>query len=99
MRSIHFAIFLVSALLAAGCSSTGWKSENIPLPRSTPFDSNQLARQAFLDGFERGYRSEKMGGPSSVELITGPFAEARRQGFNAGVLRARSDAGTPGPAR
>lgn len=76
----------------SGCASTGWNADAVPLPRSTPFDSNQFARNAYLDGFGSGYRAQSSGSAQGVELISGPYAEARRQGFRAGVAHAQAEA-------
>jgi hypothetical protein len=76
--------------LLTGCASSGWKSEAIPFPRSTPFDRDQFTRRAFLDGFERGYRAEMAGGPVSVESLSGPYLDAQKQGFYTGAAEARA---------
>ena len=76
---------------ASGCATADWQAENIPLPRSTPFDSNHFARDAFLEGFRQGYRAQTWGGPATVETVNGPYVGARRQGFYAGAAQARSE--------
>jgi hypothetical protein len=83
-------LFLVFTLLV-GCASGPWKAENIPFPRTTPFDSNGFARTAYLDGFERGYRAEMSGESASADLLTGPHGDTKRQGFHAGVAHARAE--------
>jgi hypothetical protein len=84
------------ALLLSGCASQeGWRSENIPYPRSTPYDANEFSRTAYLDGFGRGYHAESSGGGGDVEMLSGPHSDARRRGFYAGMAQARADkAGT-----
>jgi hypothetical protein len=84
-------LIFLGVLLGVGCATGEWQAENIPAPRATPFDSNQLARNAYIEGFRQGYRAQSSGGPAAVEMLTGPFVEARRQGFYAGAAQARSE--------
>jgi hypothetical protein len=83
--------FCLTLLVAASCTTGEWKAENVPAPRATPFDANQFARNAYLEGFRHGYRAQRSGGPPTVEMLTGPHLEARRQGFYAGAAQARAE--------
>ena len=88
-KQISVVLILTFALL--GCASnSGWQSGNTPLPKSTPFDSNQLERAAYLDGFRNGYRAQTSGASLGVELESGPYLHARQLGFQAGVAHARA---------
>jgi hypothetical protein len=89
MKSFKILFFAAILATAVGCSSSGLRTQQTPLPRSTPFDANQFARTAFLDGFEKGYRTEMAGGPASVESLSGPYLDIQKQGFHAGVTEAR----------
>src|SRR5687768_7047949 len=73
-----------------GCASSGWQANDVPGPRSTPFDSHQLARNAYLEGYRSGYRAQISGQSMGIELAGGPYLYARRQGFQAGVAHARA---------
>lgn len=88
LRPVALSLLLLGA---AGCATNDWQAEDIPYPRTTPFDASQFARAAFLDGFGRGYSSAKSGGGTTVEMLTGPFTHARRQGFFAGSAQARAE--------
>jgi hypothetical protein len=90
MRFLMLVLF-VSVLLGTGCATGQWQAEKIPAPSSTPFDSNQFARNAYLEGFRHGYRAQTSGGPASVETIGGPYVEARRLGFYAGAAHGRAE--------
>lgn len=88
----NWLIVLMLALAAAGCTTTSeWQAEDIPYPRTTPFDSNEFARTAYLDGFRSGYRSVASGGSRSIDLLTEPNVEARRLGYYAGAAQARAE--------
>ncbi|HEV8542916.1 MAG TPA: hypothetical protein VGR78_11035 [Verrucomicrobiae bacterium] len=93
MNSLKNVLFcLILAVAAAGCASTtGWQAENVPFPRTTPFDSNEFARAAYLDGFERGYRDELSGVQANIEMLNGNYSYAQRQGFYAGAAQARAE--------
>ena len=78
-------------VLAGGCATGDWQADNVPVPNTTPYDGNQLVRQAYLDGFRQGYRAQKSTGLQTVETVGGPNAEARRRGFYAGAAQARSE--------
>jgi hypothetical protein len=80
---------ILLALLAACASDSKWQAEQIPYPRSTPFDRNQFARQAFLDGFRTGYRAQTHQGPQAVDVLGPPYLQARQLGYYAGVAEAR----------
>lgn len=84
-------ILTALSLLFVGCATGEWQASDVPLPTTTPYDSNQMVRAAFLDGFRHGYHAQKDGGPASVELVTGPYVHAREQGFYAGAAQARAD--------
>jgi hypothetical protein len=75
--------------LGGGCTSGKWQAEQIPVPRSTPFDANQMARNAFLDGYREGYRAQK-NNSQGVALVSGPYREAKLAGFRAGAAEARA---------
>ena len=85
------ALILAGAAVWNGCATSGWQAEEIPYPRSTPFDSDEFARTAYLDGFRSGYRAELAGDPTMVDMFTGPYPRARRMGFLAGVSFARGE--------
>jgi hypothetical protein len=92
MNALKNLLFCLILAAAAGCASTtGWQAENVPFPRATPFDSNELARTAYLDGFERGYRDELSGVHANIEMLTGNYSYAQRQGFYAGAAQARAE--------
>ena len=78
------------AALFLGCASNQWRADDVPYPQTTPFDSNQFARTTYLDGFAQGYRSAMGGSPVNVDMLTGPYAGARRAGFYAGEAHARA---------
>jgi hypothetical protein len=78
-------------LLSACSSDSKWHAEQIPYPRSTPFDRNQFARQAFLDGFRVGYRAEMHQGPQAVDVLSPPYLQARQLGYRAGAAQARQE--------
>lgn len=80
----------IGILATNGCASSGWQSDDTPLPASTPFDSNQMARAAYLEGFRSGYRAQASGSAHGLELISGPYLHARQQGFQAGAAHARA---------
>jgi hypothetical protein len=86
-----FLNFVASAglVLAVGCASNDWQAEQVPLPRSTPFDANQMARSAYLEGFREGFRAQQSQS-DSVELVSGPHREAKLAGFRAGAAEARA---------
>ncbi len=85
------SLIAASALLiAAGCATNDWRGAEIPYPSTTPFDSSNFARTAYLDGFARGYQAETSGGGANVEMLAGPYREARRQGYYAGAAQARA---------
>jgi hypothetical protein len=90
MKFVRCVFLLVGLLSIIGCATEGWQAEEVPLPRSTPFDSNQFARNAYLEGFRQGYTAQSSGGPTAVETVSGPYAEARRHGFYAGAAQARA---------
>lgn len=87
----RLCLSLLLCLLGLGCASNGWHGESIPYPRATPFDSNEMARTYFLEGFRTGYRSVKNGVPVSQEMLTGPHERAQRLGFQAGVAEANRE--------
>ena len=78
-------------LVLAGCATGEWQAEQVPLPAATPFDANHFARNAFMEGFRQGYRAQSTGGPAAVELVSGPYLQARKQGFYAGAAQARAE--------
>lgn len=84
------AVFLGAVLAAAGCASQGWQSADVPLPRSTPYDANQFARNAYLEGYRSGYRAQQRG-DRGVSLIGGPYQDAQLHGFRAGAAQARAE--------
>lgn len=94
-----FICSAISMVVLAGCAS--WETENVPLPASTPFDSNPAARMAYLDAFRDGYRTATREGRISQDFITGPNRFARELGWRAGATQAISDkgAGTQAPGQ
>lgn len=93
MKKIHTKLFVCAfiASLFIGCASkSGWQGENTPVPRSTPFDSNQMQRAAYLEGFRSGYRAQTSGSTLGVVLENGPYLHERQLGFQAGVAHARA---------
>lgn len=87
---MRFGVCVALLFASIGCASSGWQAEDVPLPRSTPFDSNQMARAAYLEGFRSGYRAQSSGSRHGLELVSGPYLHARRQGFQAGAAQARA---------
>jgi hypothetical protein len=85
---IKVGIFIVLLIVLDGCASQGWRTHDIPYPAGTPFDANQFARQAYLDGFRSGYIAQQQ--QKGTELISGPFGRARELGFRAGAAEARA---------
>jgi hypothetical protein len=75
--------------MGLGCASNGWRAEQVPLPTATPFDANQMARNAYLEGFREGFRAQQ-NKSNSIELVGGPHREAKLAGFRAGAAEARS---------
>lgn len=92
MKSLQRWVLLPILIVMAGCATGEWQSETIPYPSSTPFDSNPFARRAYLDGFATGYRSEKRGEASNVDVVAGTQKQARRLGIYAGAATARGEA-------
>lgn len=95
MAALNMKISIVAGLLGtvlgfSGCASQGWQSADVPLPRQTPFDANQMARNAYLEGYRTGYRAQQ-GGDRGVSLMGGPYQEAQLQGFRAGAAQARAE--------
>lgn len=89
MKISYFGLILALILVLSGCASQGWQSADIPLPRSTPYDSNQFARNAYLDGYRSGYRAQQ-NGDRGVSLMGGPYQDAQLHGFQAGAAQARA---------
>src|SRR5580765_4971328 len=89
LKLIGSSVFLV--LLLACASDSKWRAEQIPYPRSTPFDRNEFARQAFLDGFRAGYRAQMHLGATTVDVLGPPYLQARQLGYYAGVGQARRE--------
>jgi hypothetical protein len=81
----------LAAAFLAGCAMTA--PEPIATPSSTPFDANIMEREAYLDGYRTGYRAAKAREQIVPDTLAGPFREARKAGFYAGVGQARFDAG------
>jgi hypothetical protein len=86
-----FVLLLACAGIAmgTGCASNGWQAEQVPLPTPTPFDANQMARNAYLEGFREGFRAQQ-NKSNSIELVGGPNREAKLAGFRAGAAEARA---------
>ena len=63
----------------------------MPLPRTTPFDSDQFARSAYLEGFRTGYRAQSSGRRGSVDVLSGPYLFAKQQGYYAGAGQAQAE--------
>ena len=78
MNCLNCIFLSIGVLWGIGCATDGWQAANVPLPRSTPFDSNQFTRNAYLEGFRQGYRAQGGGGLATVETVNGPNAGARR---------------------
>ncbi|HVK59446.1 MAG TPA: hypothetical protein VM735_11745 [Candidatus Kapabacteria bacterium] len=74
--------------MCACASNDGWQAD-VPVPSTTPFDSDQMARTAYLEGYRTGYRAQ-MSPSSGIELTSGPNLQARRLGFEAGAAQARA---------
>src|SRR5689334_12396022 len=90
MRFCKVLIWSILLVLLAACASDSkWQAEQIPYPRSTPFDRSPFARQAFLDGFRTGYRAQMHQGPQAVDVLGPPNLRARQLGYYAGVAEAR----------
>ena len=98
-KKIFQQVFLLALCLAlAGCVSKNWQASDVPTPASTPFDSDQLARAAYLDGFRTGYRAQRSGNTLGVHLEGGPYLHARQLGFQAGAAHARAQLPDSAPA-
>lgn len=91
MRTIRTLFFAGMVAVVFGCTSKGWQGSSVPLPRSTPYDSNQLARNAYLEGFRTGYRAQQSPGQHGMNLLSGPYVHAQQQGFQAGAAQARAE--------
>jgi hypothetical protein len=95
-RRFQIAFCATLFLAFAACAShQQWHAEQIPLPRSTPFDADEFARNAYLEGFRTGYRAEKSLEPHSADQISGAYFEARRLGYYAGAAEARRELSAP----
>lgn len=90
MKRGVLVLALGCVLSICGCASQGWQSADVPLPRSTPFDSNEFARNAYLEGYRAGYRAQRSG-DRGVSLVDGPYQAAQMQGFRAGASQALSE--------
>ena len=83
---------LVIGLLGmSGCATGKWQGETTPYPQTTPFDSHEFARSIYMEGFRQGYRFEKFGDATTIDMLTGPNLHARRLGYYAGAARARAE--------
>jgi hypothetical protein len=85
--SIHLFLLLV-ALILGGCTSVS-TNQSIPLPDSTPFDSNAATRQMYLDAYRDGYRAVAFGGSSTVDSMHGPNQRIKELGWRAGAADAQ----------
>ncbi len=90
MKWISKFICVVLVGVAVGCASTEQQGQNIPVPSSTPYDLDQFARTAYLDGFRRGYREQMSGGVPNVDVLNGPYPQAQRAGYYAGAAEAKA---------
>jgi hypothetical protein len=94
--------FLLALVFLSGCRSSSvvdkaWTARQdniayaysavIPLPETTPFDSDSAARTAFLSAYQDGYRS----GLTQLNILFGrpregfvTYSVARTQGWDAG---------------
>jgi hypothetical protein len=96
MKSLRVILCAGAVFLGLGCASNGWQAEEAPVPATTPFDSNQMARNAYLEGFRSGYRAQSSGS-TAVEMIGGPYLHAREMGFRAGAAAAQAEQGGEAP--
>ena len=92
MRIISL-IGLCGVLLISGCSSLQ-ESANVPLPETTPFDTNPMARDAYLQAYREGYLTAAEGQNTSREFLYGPYRFPRELGWKAGVLQGFQGAGS-----
>ena len=98
MRKVIAFGFGAMLAILVGCASNGWQSESVPLPTTTPFDSDQLARNAYLEGYRIGYRAQQSPDQQGVQMLGGPYLYAQQQGFQVGAAQARSEGkGTEAP--
>jgi hypothetical protein len=86
---ITVAILCAGIAMGFGCASNEWQADQVPLPQSTPYDANQMARTAYLEGFRQGYTAQR-NQSGGVEFVTGPYRDAKQQGFRAGAAEARA---------
>ncbi len=87
-KTVAMAALALATL--AGCS-TPHQSVSVPLPRSTPFDQDPLARMTYLNAFRDGYLAAR-GAASvpSVETVNRPDRFPYEQGYRAGASAARA---------
>lgn len=92
MRYFIEPSLLAAVLILAGCATTE-VGQNVPLPESTPFDANAMARQVYLDAYRDGYRAVAVGGSSAVDSMRGPNQHVRELGWRAGAADAQRQKG------
>ena len=88
-NGLELAILCAGIALGMGCASNDWQADQVPLPPSTPYDANQMARTAYLEGFRQGYTAQR-NQSGGVEFVSGPYRDAKQQGFRAGAAEARA---------
>jgi len=95
MRLLKKPFALLSVIIfcagLTGCASNSWHADTSPYPTTTPFDADPLARQAFLDGFNQGYRAQGGSAVANVDMMAGAYSDARRQGYYAGSAKATAE--------
>jgi hypothetical protein len=92
MATIRVYLCCVGLGLLTACGSVDKKEiAEVPVPAVTPFDSNQLERQIYLDSYKDGYRSAKHGGEFTPQYRRGPFPLARELGWQAGAAAAMNE--------
>lgn len=81
MRRLGLIVLVLG--LVGGCAST----REVPLPATTPYDSNPKARKAYLEGYRMGYRNGIKGGGGSFDSFDyGQTSEARNFGWFYGQM-------------
>lgn len=64
-----------------------YKDTPVPLPSTTPFDSDAAARAMYLDWYRDGYRSGLTGVTITCCFPPGPHPQAQQKGWSDGQLQ------------
>jgi hypothetical protein len=98
MKLLFSVLTLSVLLMMCGCASQSQQANAIPMPTSTPFDSDQMARMAYLEGYRQGYRAVAAGTVGGFDMISGSYRFARELGWRAGASQAQSQRSAPPPS-